>query len=102
MADDQVVLFASGGRLYGRAPDPLAGLIEIRGQGVHRADALPFARITLTARLAPDPKTVDRWPDPESVSWLSVATPVLQVWPFEPAATVKLCSAMEFLGCSAE
>ena len=35
-ADDRVVVFASGGRLYGRSPAPLAGMIEARGVGITR------------------------------------------------------------------
>ncbi len=44
VADDRVVVFPAGGRLYGRAPETLAGLIEVRGVGVigaPRAGARP-------------------------------------------------------------
>src|SRR5581483_2217647 len=34
VADDRTLLWACEGRLYGRAPDPIAGLIEARGLGV--------------------------------------------------------------------
>ena len=35
VADDRVIIFASQGRLYGRAPDALAGLVESRGDRRH-------------------------------------------------------------------
>ena len=34
VADDRTLVWASGGALYGRAPAPLGGLIEVRGVGV--------------------------------------------------------------------
>jgi serine kinase of HPr protein (carbohydrate metabolism regulator) len=34
VADDRTLVFVSGGELYGRAPDALAGLVEARGLGV--------------------------------------------------------------------
>jgi HPr kinase/phosphorylase len=36
VADDRVVLDTAGGRLLASVPEPLAGLIEIRGQGIFR------------------------------------------------------------------
>ena len=47
VADDRVVIFASSGRLYGRAPTPLSGLIEVRGVGVLARQPLSFARVVV-------------------------------------------------------
>ena len=58
VADDQVVLFASGGSLFGRAPGPLAGLIEVRGVGIERVESVFLARIGLKVRCAAEPGAV--------------------------------------------
>ena len=44
VADDRTLVWACEGRLYGRAPDALAGLIEARGRGSCRPPAAPSPR----------------------------------------------------------
>ena len=102
VADDRVVAFLSGGRLYGRAPDTLAGLIEVRGVGVVRHDPLPFARIVLAASCAPSPDAVERVPDDATTAILGVRLPALTIWPLEAAAPAKLTAALEHLGARAQ
>ncbi len=45
VADDRVVLSASGGKLYAKAPETLRGLIEARGLGVLKTDFVETAEI---------------------------------------------------------
>jgi HPr kinase/phosphorylase len=52
IADDQVVLAAGRGRLMASAPAELAGLIEIRGQGILRLTPVVSAAIDMVADLA--------------------------------------------------
>ena len=90
VADDQVLVWTADGRLYGRAPDALHGLIEIRGNGVAPVDALPFSAIALVVRLdAPE-----RLPDPATVAILGVTVPLLVVAAFEASAPAKLSHAL--------
>jgi len=98
VADDRVVVFDSGGRLYGRAPGPLAGLIECRGLGVMPQAALPFARIDLVVRCEASARDVERLPDPARATVLGQAAPLLRLWPFEGSAPAKLRRALEALG----
>jgi ABC-type dipeptide/oligopeptide/nickel transport system ATPase component len=51
VADDQVVLHAERGRLMASPPPLLAGLIEIRGQGILRLPWLPSVAVDLVADL---------------------------------------------------
>lgn len=90
VADDRVLLWSAEGRLYGRAPDILAGQIEVRGQGIARASPLVFSEITLLVRLGP----VERLPDPEFATRLGVETPQLWVDPFEVSAPHKIVLAV--------
>lgn len=98
VADDRVVAFPAGGRLYGRAPDSLAGLIEVRGLGVVGAPALAFAEIMLVIRCVEAPERVERLPDPAYQSILGIDVPVFDLWPREPAAPAKIGRMMQSLG----
>ena len=52
VADDRIQLAASHGRLLGRPPPALAGLIEVRGLGIRRLPHEPVAVIGLVVDLA--------------------------------------------------
>jgi len=98
VADDRVVAFVSGGRLYGRSPDVLSGLMEIRGVGVLGREPLAFARIVLRIACATDPAAVERIPEPSDEPILGIATPTITLWPFELSAPAKITAMLEHLG----
>ncbi|MFT4251737.1 MAG: HPr kinase/phosphorylase [Caulobacter sp.] len=98
VADDRVATFVSDGELYGRAPDPLAGLIEVRGLGVVPEPALRLARIALVVRCVETPDQVERLPEPRFEVLLGVSVPVFDLWPLEPAAPAKIGRMLEHLG----
>jgi serine kinase of HPr protein (carbohydrate metabolism regulator) len=98
VADDRTRLFADQGQLYGRAPGPLAGLIEARGLGVLRRMALPFAPVVLSVRCKTAAEAVERLPEPNSERRLDVEVPVLELRPLENSALAKMRSAIEYLG----
>lgn len=97
VADDRVLLFVSQGRLYGRAPKPLEGLIEIRGFGVAAVDALRLCGILIVVDCVSSAR-VDRMPEPAVSLLLDVPIPTVQVCPTEFSAPAKLCRAIEVLG----
>ena len=98
VADDYTAVFASGGRLYGKAPDSLAGLIEVRGLGVVQAPAIAFAQVALIVRCIDAPGAVERLPEPRFETLCDVTVPVFDLWPLEPAAPVKIRRMLEHLG----
>lgn len=91
VADDRVLVWASGGRLYGRAPDTLRGLIEVRGLDVLSVEALPYTEIGLLARIG----VPERIPDFATSTILGISIPLLEVDPFEISAPEKLSRAMQ-------
>jgi serine kinase of HPr protein (carbohydrate metabolism regulator) len=97
VADDRVLVWASGGRLFGRAPDALAGLMEIRGLDVAPTPYRSFARIDLLARCVAAP-LVERMPDRAQVSLLNQAIPAFSLVALEPSAPAKLARALSHLG----
>ncbi|MET0294699.1 MAG: HPr kinase/phosphorylase [Phenylobacterium sp.] len=96
VADDRTVVWESGGRLYGRAPETLAGLLEVRGVGIVAQSALPFARIVLAAVCTPP----ERHPDPAARELCGLRVPLVEFAPLENSATAKLRRALEHLGGS--
>jgi hypothetical protein len=90
VADDRVVLWASEGRLYGRAPQTLAGLIEVRGLDVVRLGAVPLCEVALVAEAGPG----ERIPEPAFADILGLRIPKLVLPLGEPSAPAKLGRAL--------
>jgi serine kinase of HPr protein (carbohydrate metabolism regulator) len=98
VADDRVVAWTSGGRLYGRAPDPLGCLIEARGQGVGPEPAVAFAEIALAVRCVAEGEPVERMPEPEVETVAGMDVPLTRLDPREASAPAKLRRALSSLG----
>jgi hypothetical protein len=91
VADDRVVLWRSGGRLYGRAPDPLKDALEVRGLEVVATPALPLAEVALVARSG----TPERIPRLQSVEMLGAAIPLIELDLRALSAPAKLSRALD-------
>ena len=95
VADDRVILWRSGGQVFGRAPEVLAGLIEVRGVGVLSGrSVLSLASVALIADLEPQTTAFDRIPEPQTVILAGLAVPRIQLHPFEAAAPQVLLAAL--------
>lgn len=92
VADDRVVLWEAAGRLYGRAPEALLGLIEVRGLDVVAMEPVPFCEVVMAVRLGP---AVERMPEPATETVLGVQIPLLAADPFEISTPAKLGRALE-------
>ncbi len=100
VADDRVVLWTSGGQVYGRAPDSLAGLMEIRGLGVAPTPYRAFAPVDLAARCVVAAE-IERMPAPEAISLMGQAIPSIALVATEPSAPAKLARSVSHLGLRA-
>ncbi|MFB2595252.1 HPr kinase/phosphorylase [Paracoccus sp. p4-l81] len=76
VADDRTVLDRRGNTLWASAPDATRGLIEARGIGILRADALPSAPVVLAVDLT-QPE-VERLPPDRHITLHGLAIPL--VW----------------------
>lgn len=101
VADDRVMLWTSGGRLFGRAPPALAGLMEIRGLGVTPVAALSFAEIALCA-LCVQTAQVERAPESEANMLFGLAIPLIRVVALEASGPAKLAHALTHVGLPAQ
>ena len=96
VADDRTLIWASGGRVYGRAPEALSGLVEARGLGVLSHSALPLAEVALVVICEPPEAEIERMPplvDRETAA--GVDLPILRVHSFEASAVSKLRLALD-------
>ena len=97
VADDRTLVWVSEGRLFGRAPEPLTGLIEARGLGVIAAPYREFTEIVLSVRCVP-PANVERMPPERRISVLGVELPRLELPGLEASAAAKVARALTHLG----
>ena len=94
VADDRVLAWASGGRAWGRAPETLSGLMEVRGLDVVRLAALPFVEISLVARCGAADGPAERIPDPQFAEVAGISAPRIDIDPREASAPAKLRRAL--------
>lgn len=101
VADDRAVLWRSNGTLYGRAPDPLRGLIEARGVGILTVRAGPLGPVDMVVRCETEDQ-VDRMPEPGRLELVGEDLPLLTLNALEASAPGKLRRALERLGTRAD
>jgi len=94
VADDRVIVWTSEGRLFGRAPDTLFGLLEVRGLQVIAVPALPLAEVAVIARCGTPEGLGERIPDPQFDAILGVSLPRIDIDPRQASAPAKLRRAL--------
>jgi HPr kinase/phosphorylase len=93
VADDQSELFRRGGSVIVRAPATIAGLVEVRGIGIVRLDALAEAPVALLVDLVPA-ETLERLPARHAETILGLVLPRIALAPFEASTAAKLRLAL--------
>lgn len=89
VADDQTLIRNADGTLFARAPDTIAGKIEVRGLGIVALPYLESVALTLVCDLVAG-DAVERHPGPETADIEGVGLPRLALAPFEASAPAKL------------
>lgn len=95
VSDDYTELRAEAGRLLGRAPERLAGLIEMRGVGIVESAALRDIPVCLYASADDMP---ERMPETATIAVAGVDLPSVAIAALEPSAPLKLEAALERFG----
>jgi serine kinase of HPr protein (carbohydrate metabolism regulator) len=102
VADDRCEISVDAGAIWARAPETIAGLIEVRALGVTRLPFAPQARIRLAVSLVDGPELA-RMPEPtryEPPADLRVREtlwpPMIFLTPFEASAPAKVAAAAAF------
>ena len=89
VADDQTLVERRGDALFARAPETIAGLLEVRGLGIVRLPHLAEVTLRLIVGVT-DPTSVERLPMPESRALLGLSLPLLRLDPFTISAAAKV------------
>ncbi len=95
VADDRVILWRSGDRLWGRAPDVLQGLLEVRGVGVLPTGFREFSQVILIVDCTREGQPRDRLPEPSTETLEGVAVPRLHLNALEASAPDKIAAFCE-------
>jgi HPr kinase/phosphorylase len=93
VTDDQSVLSRRGDAIVVSPPARISGLLEVRGIGIMRVEALAEAPVMLIVDLVA-PEQIDRMPERRRETILGLALPVIAVAPFETSAAAKLRLAL--------
>ena len=89
VADDQVQLTVVAGSLMARAPDLLAGKLEVRGCGILAFPRLESVAVHLVVDLVPR-IDVQRLPKPESCRLFGFELPLYQLHAFDSSCSLKI------------
>jgi serine kinase of HPr protein (carbohydrate metabolism regulator) len=89
VADDQTELRRDGGSLRMSAPAALRGLIEVRGLGIVRVEAIASVPLRLVVDLVSE-EAIERLPEPSFVTLAGLSFPRLALAPFAASAGAKL------------
>jgi HPr kinase/phosphorylase len=93
VSDDRLAVERHGDLLIARAPDAIAGLIEVRALGIMRIDHCASSRLGLVVALGGvDPPA--RLPEPTSYELLGVPLPCLELDPRTASAPAKIRLAL--------
>jgi serine kinase of HPr protein (carbohydrate metabolism regulator) len=100
VADDSVTLTAADGRLTARAPTAIAGLLEVRGQGILRLPYAADATLDLVVDLAAA-DALPRLPEPgeRQVQLLGIVLPRIYVASQSGDAGVRVRAALTWPLC---
>jgi HPr kinase/phosphorylase len=93
VADDQAELRRADSRVLVSAPAAIAGLIEVRGIGILRLDAVKEAPLAMCVDLVPLAE-VERLPESRFEQILGLSFPLIALSAFEASAAAKLRLAL--------
>lgn len=89
VADDQTEIELIDEKLIARAPEALAGLIEIHGLGICRFPYLRRVSLHLAVELLPA-SSVERMPPPDELPLLGVSLPLLRLDSAKELGVIKI------------
>ena len=101
VADDQTRLSRRGAELWAAAPAPLKDMIEVRGVGIVRINALAEAPVALLIDLVGEAE-MERLPEPQRESLLGVLLPRLKLNAAAASAPAKVRLALRLASLEGE
>lgn len=93
VCDDQTVIERRGDALVASCPKPIAGLFEIRGQGVVKVDHLPEVKLVLAVKLAKAAE-IERMPEAAFRHVAGIALRQISIDPGQASAPARIRAAL--------
>lgn len=93
VCDDQTVIERRGDTLIASSPKPIAGLFEIRGQGVVKVDRLPEVELVLAVKLAKAAE-IERMPEAAFRQIAGVTLRQISIDPGQASAPARIRAAL--------
>jgi serine kinase of HPr protein (carbohydrate metabolism regulator) len=94
VSDDQTIIERRGEALYALSPKPIAGLLEIRGQGIVAVDHVPEVKLALVVRLMPATE-IERLPENTQINRIAgLALPEIAIDPATVTAPARIRAAL--------
>lgn len=93
VADDQVAIAVRDNALIASAPEPIHGMIEVRGLGIVRVETESEIPVSLVADLMP-PDSIERMPESRYCELMGRPVRWMAIAPFESSAVAKLRLAL--------
>lgn len=97
VADDRVIAWTSGGQVFGRAPEPLAGLMEAHGYGILQVRFRDHAPIDLVIDVDPAAAT-ERMPEALTFEVAGSGVSLMRQGALEGSAPAKIRRWLMALG----
>lgn len=95
IGDDRVIFKYSGNEVCVFPHSEIAGKIEVRGVGICTVPFVQSIPVGIVVQLVSE--RPERNPEKKTYTMLDKSFPLLDLYPFEPAAVIKLCLVMEQL-----
>lgn len=93
VSDDQTVIERRGEALFAASPKPIAGLFEIRGQGVVKVDHLAEVKLVLAVKLVPV-AGIERMPEAAFRHIAGIALREISIDPDQASAPARIRAAL--------
>lgn len=93
VADDRVDICNRNNSLFASAPVVLQSLLEVRGIGICRFDAMAETAVNIVVRLVENKSEIERMPKAETTELAGVVLPLIKLFPFEASAADKVLLA---------
>ena len=90
VSDDRTDIEIKNGKVYGKTPHTIAGLLEVRGIGIQKVPHVEEVEIKLVVELKKTYQEIARLPQAEFYDFEGVKLPLLKLYPFEASAPDKI------------
>ena len=95
IADDRTDIELVSGEVIASCPQPIQGLLEVRGIGIVKMPHKEKSKISLVVELTNNLEQIERLPQAETTTLLGVEVKKIRLYPFELSVVHKVALACD-------